>query len=455
MMRRIFFSFGIILALLVPFLLENAGELSEYLPDTVKGKLEAVGSTFQRWTNGPRSNEARYTAVVTLNDNDFPGVLNEACKQRETVTQLIPLLVQAHAGEIVLDFAFTSTICPESENKSATANLRDALLDAAAQIPVVVGQATRTLSELSEAQAKQLHGSPIQENGLILRPLIDLPLQDPRYQLSVGLVRLNQNFRKVPLSWSAYDNKGGELSGPKSRETLSFAAAKLYRTPFPGGIDSLNALNNEGRHPLTSLLPWSKFNEVHAAELMCRDKATGTLTGCTGGPPVEAKRKLSGKIVLLGWEDNRDDLYTTPAGKLPGVFVQANYIESLLDSRYLHVLPFWGQIVLSIMWFGCIELAFRISKHSVGKALARAIVVFILGAFLFYYIAVVNLGFYLALLPPSLLAVLLRCWYEWFEREKGEDVEHVGKTGISGHDVGGGSAPDPGSRPVEGVKTSG
>ena len=119
-MPRIFFSLGIyVLAFSLPFLLENAAELSEYLPDSVKEKLEVVGATYQRWSHGPRTNEARYTALVTLNENDFP-VLHEACKQRLTVAKLIPLIVESGAGELVLDLAFTRTICPESDDASAT-----------------------------------------------------------------------------------------------------------------------------------------------------------------------------------------------------------------------------------------------------------------------------------------------------------------------------------------------
>jgi CHASE2 domain-containing sensor protein len=455
-MRRILLGIGIILALCVPFLIENAGELSEYLPAAVKGKFEAVGSTYQRWTSGPRSNEARYTAVVTLNESDFPDLPNEACKQRAAAAQLIPLLLQAHAGEIVIDLAFTNTICPESEDKSATPMLRSALLNAAAQVPVVIGQAERKLDELTDAQIARLSGEPIEKNGLILRPVIDLP-HDPRLQLSIGLVRLNQDFRKIPLSWIAYEEQNGVVSKPKSKETLAFTAAKLYRAPFPGGADSLDALNNEGRHPLTSLLAWSKFIQVQAAELLCKESSTGAWTACAGGPPLEAKRKLNGKIVLLGWEDNRDDLYTTPAGKLPGVFLQANFIESLLDSRYLHVLPFWWQIGLSLLWFGCIEGSFQIYKRSVERALAGAIAVFIVGVILFYYIAAVNLGFYLALLPPSVAVVLLRCWYQLTDHEQGSDGDHHEDEKPGGKKPDNVSDPSltAGPRPVEGVKASG
>jgi CHASE2 domain-containing sensor protein len=424
-MRRIFFGFGIYaLAFCLPFLLENAAELSEYLPQSVKDKLETVGSAYQRWTDGPRTSEARYTAIVTLNEIDFP-VLDEACKQRATVANLIPLLLQAGAGEVVIDLAFTRNICPESDDPMATCALQRELWNAAKRVPVIVGQASRKLEELDEKEADRGPGRGIGENGLLLRPVIDLPLNNPDYQISVGLIRLNQDFRRIPLSWSGYEEQGnGTLSKAGMQPTLAFAAAKSYRAAFPGGTSNLDRLNAEGRHPMTSLLPMSKLIQVEASELMCRGKDTRVLTSCKGGVPAEVRRKLNGKIVLLGWEDNREDVYTTPAGRLPGVFLQANFIESLLDSRYLRVPSTWWQIALSLVWFAFIELAFLIYRDETEKALAGAVVVFVAGAFLFYYIAVVNLGFYLALLPPSFVAVLLRCWYQWSEHKQGENNKH-------------------------------
>jgi hypothetical protein len=203
---------------------------------------------------------------------------------------------------------------------------------------------------------------------------------------------------------------------------LAFAAAKSYRAPFPNGVGSLTALNDEGRHPLTTLLSMGKFIQIEASKL-CRDKKTSDFS-CDGGVPSEVRRKLNGKIVLLGWEDNPGDIFITPAGRLPGVFLQANFIESLLDSRYLRVPSTRWQIGLSAFWFLFIELSFVIYRDATEKALAGAIIVFIVGAFLFYYIAVVNLGFYLALLPPSFVAVLLRCWYKLSEHKQDGASEH-------------------------------
>lgn len=425
-MRWVLLSVGYALAFSIPFLLENAAELTGFLPDSLTHPLEAAGSAYQRWAAGPRPSEARYTAVVTLNERDFP-LLDDACRQRIAVANLIPRIVQAGAGELVLDLAFTRTMCPESEDKRATPLLRSALLDAAAQIPLVVGEAERTLGELEPTVADSLRRQGMKQDELLLRPTIDLPLRDPAYQISVGLFRLNEDFRRVPLSWSSFGEQDGKLSGPEVNPTLAFQAALGYRQPFPDGEKVLTTLYEEGRHPLTNLLPEDKFIHLEAAELECRGESTGQSAPCNAAISRDARRKLNGKVVLLGWEDNPKDLWTTAAGQLPGVFLQANFVESLLDSRYLRVLSARWQIGLSVVWFAAIEACFLINEDAIWKALVLAIIVFIVGAFLFYYIAVVNLGFYLALLPPSFVAVLLRCWYQVAGRKKtkeGKDGEH-------------------------------
>jgi hypothetical protein len=423
-MRRpgpVLYAFGIYaLAFAVPFLLENASELSEHLPPSLRQGLETIGAKYQRWTNGPRAHESRYTAVVTLNQKDFK-VLREACKQRALVTKLLPQLVQAGAGEIVLDLAFTRTFCAETDTEHATGDLKASLIKAGAEVPVVVGQLSVIVKkDQDETDKARLLAEGLGEDDLVVKPLIDLPLQDPSYQISSGLIRLNLDPSKVPLSWTAFTEDDERVARAPSGKTLPFVVALAYRAPFPHGTAELEALLRDGVHPFTSLLAKKDFIRVKAADLLCKDQASGAFQACPKGPPADVRRQLQGKIVLLGWEDNPNDLVDTAIGTLPGVFVQANYIESLLDSRYLRVIPTWLQLLLSAVWFGCIELSFLIYKKSIEKALAGAIAVFIVGAFLFYYVAVVNLGFYLALLPPSLVAILLRCWYQWSE---GKDDE--------------------------------
>jgi hypothetical protein len=421
------------LVIAVPFFLENAGELPGFLSLRLRDKIQTIGEWYQRWSYGPRTQQARYTAVVTLNTHDFP-VLSEACRQRALVSRLVPILVQAGAGEVVLDLAFTRTICQDNKNEHATADLEAVLEKTSTEVPIVLGQASQSVARLTdEEQKKRLLAQGLQADDLVAKPLIELPLHDRRYQISTGLICMNLDPRKVPLSWNAYVDDG-RLSRLPSGDTLSYTAAWVYRSSFPDGTNELEAMKEASRHPLTSLLPTSKFIRVKASALMCKDPSNSSFQPCIGGPPVNAGRQLRGKIVVLGWEDNDRDLVETPVGIVAGVFVQANYIESLLDSRCLRVISMSLQVLLSALWFGFIELSFLIHRESVEKALAGAVLVFIVGALLFYYVAVVNFGFYLALLPPSFLAILARCWYKWSERDKSKPPAAL-RPGKLGHDA--------------------
>lgn len=401
------------LALCIPFTLENASELAEHLPATFKDGLQNIGAIYKRWPIGPRASVARYTAVVTIEEERFK-IAGSACKLRSLTADLIPLLVEAGAVEIVIDYAFSKETCPVKPQENATGRLRAALAKGAANLPIVVGQWDSILKNLSADKQARFRSQGFKENGLLALPIIDLPSLDSGSEISVGLLRFNLDMRKVPLTWTTYEERGDSLSPAEARKTLSFQAALKYREPFPKGTAELDRLEQEGRHPLTSFLAREKFIEVKAADLFC-ETTQHELSPCPQGPPKRIARHLRGKVIVMGSEDT-DDQIETPVGTLPGRYAQANYIESLLDSRYLRVVSIWWQLGISILWFGLIELSFFVYRDSPERALLGAVIGIVVGAFFFYYVAVVNLGFYLALLPPSFVAVLLRCWYQWSER---------------------------------------
>jgi len=61
---------------------------------------------------------------------------------------------------------------------------------------------------------------------------------------------------------------------------------------------------------------------------------------------------LTGKVVVVGDVSENDmqpfprDLPPFPSGLVPGVYLQANYIESLLEQRFLTETPLWITLVL-------------------------------------------------------------------------------------------------------------
>ncbi len=283
--------FGIYaLALCVPFVLENTSELAEYLPTGFKHALEDIGAIYKRWTIGPRASVARYTAVVTLNEERFK-IAGSPCRLRSLVADLIPLLVEAGAAEIVIDYAFSKDKCLVAPNENATGKLKAALAKGAANLPIVVGQWESTLKKLSDEEQARFRSQGFEENGLLAEPIIDLSSLDSGSEISVGLLRMNQDIRKVPLTWTTYEKRGDSLSHAVAGKTLSFQAALNYRKAFPDGTAELDQLQRERRHPLTTFLPRKKFIEAKAADLFC-ETTSHELGACPQGPPKGVLRNV-------------------------------------------------------------------------------------------------------------------------------------------------------------------
>jgi CHASE2 domain-containing sensor protein len=120
------------------------------------------------------------------------------------------------------------------------------------------------------------------------------------------------------------------------------------------------------------------------------------------------RAKLHGRIVVLGFSDNRDDLWPTTAGKLPGYALHANYIESLLDARTYRALGLLPRAILSFGWFVLTELPFWLHGVSTLRALLLSALFSIIVLLLMNYVALVSFGVYVGLFAPSLLLVSAR-----------------------------------------------
>jgi hypothetical protein len=79
----------------------------------------------------------------------------------------------------------------------------------------------------------------------------------------------------------------------------------------------------------------------------------------------------------------------------------------------LHAIPLLWQVIISLVWFGIVEWPFHVWEASLDRAYLVALLIFLSVAFILYYIVIVNIGWYLALLPPSFVALTLRFVYQW------------------------------------------
>jgi hypothetical protein len=270
----------------------------------------------------------------------------------------------------------------------------------------MIAQGAESLSQVTEGRAEQLRRKGFSEDDLLMVPTVRFA--DSSADIEYGLIRLNADTIKVPIQWYARETEDGPLT---FREGLAFAAAKVYRRGFPDGGRRLDQLAKSGYHPVTSFLRESDFAISPAEELVCLPATSGcALSG-------EHRRRLHGRIAVIGFDADRNDLWNTAIGRLPGFVLQANYLESLLDSRVYRPVRLYYQILLSLAWFCLIELPFWRPHFSTGRALLTSCALSGLIMFVLYYVLLVNFTWYVSLAPPSILAILGRISYHALEEK--------------------------------------
>lgn len=396
------------------FVVENFENLDKlpFLSQTVKKKLNNSDWLFQlqMWMM-PRPLESHYVTLVGLETDMFPG----PCEKRAFIAKLLPRLVEMQPAMIVSDIGFGKGLC--GDERKETKDLKLAIRTAVKTTPLVIAQGGDTLEELPNAKVKELIRLGFQESDIVLTESIDLPRND---NLRLGLIALNADRKKIPIRWSA-----GVQSSPLSFEdSLPFAAAKLYRSTFPDQGARLTKLEKDSYHPFLSFLSEADFSVVPAITAMCGDAhiQTRKWTDCGDSEgSVAERKKLHGRILMIGLADDPKDQKSTPAGKLPGYVLQANYVEALLDARAFHPLSLGDQFLLGFIWLCLVELPFWLHDFHTIKALIFSFFISFVVMFIVYYIALVNFSWYVNLGPPSALAIVARVTYQRLEQKTKHD----------------------------------
>ena len=193
------------------------------------------------------------------------------------------------------------------------------------------------------------------------------------------------------------------------QETLAVATVRQYD---PGTLSqqTIQSFIRSSTHPFTSFLQRSEIPTDAAIDLVC---AAGhprdfDWRNC---PPVpmssDRLKNYRNRVVVIG-QNLPNDMHRTVVGSVPGVVLQANYIESLLDDRYFKPVPLWVQLLISVLWLGVVEYYFAHWETHPDRALAFAAATIGLLWLITYDVAVLQLGRYLVLWPPSAIAMLSR-----------------------------------------------
>jgi class 3 adenylate cyclase/CHASE2 domain-containing sensor protein len=340
---------------------------------------------YQRIVAAPRDPMPRYTAVIEIDPEQDPGSisLHDICGQRKMMTVLLRKIAAAMPSVIVIDKYYGPGVCSDDVNIP----FARALSEVGGQLPVVLGRR-------------------IVETGPYLLPSLPFP------GTQEAILNIDPDTRKLPLKWEVYPSKSAMEQGqdPIWRETLAFKAADAYeKGKLVDRHPRLAELLKRAQHPFISFLAIEQFKQFRfpAGFVLCgREVKQGEDAAACGGWANELKA-LSGKVVLIG-EPNRDeDEHSTVMGRIPGLYLQANFIEALLDDRYFRETTPLLTYALGFVFLACLEAILAWFADSWAKK-AAGIAILALAMLALLYILISNLHLYVNPLPFLAMAIVLR-----------------------------------------------
>jgi hypothetical protein len=290
-------------------------------------------------------------AIVYIDPTVEPAeLLSNTCASRVFLAKLVQDLNKLHANVIVIDKYYSEDACGEKDKN----DFFKATLGGSA-VPVVLGQPTHPLS----SNAK-LEGCMGMSRGITF---------PAGANVRFGLTRLDTDPLKLPTRWPVLndlDHPNGTpvLLPDEAGDSLSLVAAKA-QAPTIESIDPMPKLLTAGTHPYTTFVD---LPSIHAMTAICTAEDKPVYSDGTPVPCDTQKWKqdaanidghqlnLMGKVVIIGDIADADMqpfpkvVQPFPAGQVPGVYLHANYIQSLLDQRFLTQTPLWLTITFLMLF---------------------------------------------------------------------------------------------------------
>lgn len=182
-------------------------------------------------------------------------------------------------------------------------------------------------------------------------------------------------------------------------------AAKEYRDTGET-IRKVDELEKQNTNPYTSFLDEQQFVIRSAMDFVCGESDDRKQwQDCRHGKVDLGGLKFP--IVVIGRIDPSTDTHQSVVGNVPGIILQANYIESLVDGRVFKPLEIGWQIVLIGLWLWMLGyIAWRSHKRILVAFAVSLVAIF---AFLSVVEVVVVLLFrrYTDALFPALFAAVI------------------------------------------------
>jgi CHASE2 domain-containing sensor protein len=357
----------------------------KYLP-TLSEQLTTASATYDRLltSKGFRSLYPRNTAVIEIAYGVEPQdvTLVNVCQQRLFLSRLLTALVtdKARPAAIVIDKFFSpdachqTTACPPAAGCDGTPSLQAAI------------------AGLLEKNMTIVVGRRINNATSAIDPSLAFPAGAGGQRVTEAALTLDADERRVALIWRDLLD---EHQNKVELETLALKGARA-KTPNLEKVNGrFNWFYRQAGGPFIGFLPASAFDEYvfSAIEVLCGKGATAqTDWRHCSTPNAPAIQSLSGRIVLIGENYVGVDQHTTIIGTVPGVRLQANYIEAILDDDLFRPVPEWAGLAYGFLVFAIIELASFALKSWKKWGLIAGVTT---GAYIVSYAVVWLTGYYL------------------------------------------------------------
>jgi CHASE2 domain len=333
---------------------------------------ESEADSAQLAIAGYRDLRSRRVTVVTLREGIDPDRVFSICEQRWYIAKLIEALVADGATEIVIDKFYGPRSCATDD--LGTINFLSAVQHS--PIPVVVGRQTHAPK------------SGLPNSCLILNDSLDFGNKvdangksTTQPALVQGITRLDTDIRKIPLTWSCYSSDSAFAAGEQPTETnlgtLSWVAASVADSGLMTE-PRLVKFRTEGQHPFTSFIDLNAMASADALAVLCASSAKEEIASryhadCAMYPLGETQ--IKGRIVVIGEDVSGQDQHVLFGHSVPGVYLQANYIESLLDDRPMQSLSSAWNLTIFVSWLIFIYLIFWFVQPEIALVLSLVVVV--------------------------------------------------------------------------------
>ena len=216
----------------------------------------------------------------------------------------------------------------------------------------------------------------------------------------------------MALQWNVYDDQQSVTRGGSRvvRDTLALTTLKLFDPTLLQQNNRLRHFLAQGKQPFIAFLQSGQFLVAHhyASEILCDPHAAkpGDWRDCKA-PHRPLVGDFRNRVVLVG-ENNPDaDQHSSVIGHVAGFYLQANYIEALLDDRLYDPGGPWLHYGFAFLFLFALEAILTISEPDPVRAVTL-IAALLLVTGLLFYLVFLCFGVYFDPLPVSLTAVLIK-----------------------------------------------